>query len=589
VTGDWTSDNKKKNGMVQHKKIMQQKICSNRIELRCLVPEITYDVFFDWRENLFPPFFLYTQHIQCIMSDFQLEQRADGTTEFRFVFGDDENDTNSGAGGDASVSSQQNAPAQEPGVLSSTSQTEAKQADDVGVFVPPSWSNMTDTDEKASASASSWWAPNDDTTAAAAAAAAAGADSETETAAHAAPEAQIATEILQLIDVDNEHIPALAPEPVAGDDGILRRDVIVYNGVPHRFNAHRAEDHDVSTVTVTEPNPEEQLQSCSDDNSPESGVDAIDQEADDQEYDDESESDSDSDSEDCDAPQWWDQVDIGALFQSNDNLPKAWQGDHLKFAKKRFTDLDALHLETTDLREALLDEQDVVKSVYEGGFKLWECALDVMRYLCIELSKQHAETPTQSMNGLNVLELGCGHGLPSLFAIRCGANHVVMQDLNREVLTNLTVPNAIRNSVADMKQASSSQVIHASSITDRASFVVGDWRNADISSAIAAPVQAHTNNHDESLAQFDLILTSDTLYSLDTSKALLQQITNLLKPSGRALVAAKRFYFGVGGSTTDFMELVESYAALECQVVRVFADGSSNIREIVQVTKKQAP
>lgn len=84
-------------------------------------------------------------------------------------------------------------------------------------------------------------------------------------------------------------------------------------------------------------------------------------------------------------------------------------------------------------------------------------------------------------------------------------------------------------------------------------------------------------------APFDYILTSDTIYSPELSPVLADLISALLKPdTGRAFVAAKRFYFGVGGSTQHFMDAAkERVVGMECRVVREFADGSSNIREVL--------
>jgi hypothetical protein len=54
-------------------------------------------------------------------------------------------------------------------------------------------------------------------------------------------------------------------------------------------------------------------------------------------------------------------------------------------------------------------------------------------------------------------------------------------------------------------------------------------------------------------------------------------------------VAAKRFYFGVGGGTAAFVaQLDAKHTGLRHSVARVFEDGSSNIREIVLVQHVKA-
>ena len=65
---------------------------------------------------------------------------------------------------------------------------------------------------------------------------------------------------------------------------------------------------------------------------------------------------------------------------------------------------------------------------------------------------------------------------------------------------------------------------------------------------------------------------------------------NCVAQGGVALVAAKRFYFGVGGGTAAFLSLLRKQragagVALSAEVVRVFEDGASNIREILRVVK----
>ena len=44
--------------------------------------------------------------------------------------------------------------------------------------------------------------------------------------------------------------------------------------------------------------------------------------------------------------------------------------------------------------------------VYEGGMKIWECSLDLVKYLSETVADLH---------GKKVLELGCGAGLDFVF------------------------------------------------------------------------------------------------------------------------------------------------------------------------------
>jgi hypothetical protein len=58
---------------------------------------------------------------------------------------------------------------------------------------------------------------------------------------------------------------------------------------------------------------------------------------------------------------------------------------------------------------------------------------------------------------------------------------------------------------------------------------------------------------------------------------------------GVALIAAKSYYFGVGGSVADFCALVQADHRFACESVRIFEDGQSNRREVLQVRWRDAP
>ena len=57
---------------------------------------------------------------------------------------------------------------------------------------------------------------------------------------------------------------------------------------------------------------------------------------------------------------------------------------------------------------------------------------------------------------------------------------------------------------------------------------------------------------------------------------------------GVALIAAKSYYFGVGGSVADFCALVASDGRFACETVRTFEDGQSNRREVLRVRWSEA-
>ncbi|PQQ00571.1 hypothetical protein Pyn_09724 [Prunus yedoensis var. nudiflora] len=112
-----------------------------------------------------------------------------------------------------------------------------------------------------------------------------------------------------------------------------------------------------------------------------------------------------------------------------------------------------------------------------------------------------------SFTGKRVLELGCGHGLPGIFACLEGAAAIHFQDFNAEVLQCLTIPNVNPNVPSFQRPA--------------------------------------------------LQVTKDTLLNL-FSPHLYELIKKCITPShGVVYMAAKKHYFGVGGGTRRFLSIVE--------------------------------
>ena len=190
-----------------------------------------------------------------------------------------------------------------------------------------------------------------------------------------------------------------------------------------------------------------------------------------------------------------------------------------------------------------------------GGLKLWECAVDLAAYL--RGGAGASELPPQ-LAGAAVLELGCGHGLPGVVAALGGAADVTFQDFNAEVLHALTAPCA---------SANLARAAPPGAARPRLRFFAGDW------GALPPLLPA---------ASYDVVLSADTIYSVDSQPRLLAAIAAALRPSGCALVAAKSYYFGVGGGAAQFAAAAERHS-LSVRVVARFSDGASNVREIMRL------
>ena len=166
---------------------------------------------------------------------------------------------------------------------------------------------------------------------------------------------------------------------------------------------------------------------------------------------------------------------------------------------------------------------DVKSGVYEGGYQLWECTIDLLNFLADE-----------DFTGKVVMDLGCGQGLLGILALLKGAQCVLFQDFNLEVLKELTLPNIDLN------------IQHDPSLSGRCRFQYGDW------SALQTFQLACEYTHIEPIIGIHLLY----------NPASYGKLSNLLKaklkaPLGQAILANKLFYFGCGGNLNDFTDHLE--------------------------------
>ncbi|XP_047176813.1 histidine protein methyltransferase 1 homolog [Vigna umbellata] len=216
-----------------------------------------------------------------------------------------------------------------------------------------------------------------------------------------------------------------------------------------------------------------------------------------------------------------------------------------------------------------LSNSDLVPGKYEGGLKLWEGSLDLIKAL-----RSDIRTGLTSFGGKRVLEVGCGHGLPGIFALLEGAAAVHFQDFNAEVLRCLTIPNLNANISGESQPSPSNPTI----CDNR--FFAGDWSGID-------KLLPHVSTDDNYGGGYDFILMAETVYSVSSLQTLYNLIKKCLQhPDGVVYMAAKKYYFGVGGGSRRFLSLVEKDGVLSSSLVAEITDGSSNVREVWKLAFK---
>ncbi|BGP30152.1 hypothetical protein JCM10296v2_001904 [Rhodotorula toruloides] len=258
--------------------------------------------------------------------------------------------------------------------------------------------------------------------------------------------------------------------------------------------------------------------------------------------------------------------------------------------------------------EVFVDESsDLVKGVYEGGLKTWECSLDLVDCLDQRGYSVDQDLNTPRLRGKGILEVGCGTAVPTcaLFARllneiaknptepgspRPSKTRIHVQDYNKQVLSLITLPNILLTFAQHLSaptiapdadeeppaepEAGGLEVtpefldlldsfLEQENIDLR--FFEGDWAGMD--EAIKKQEEGG----------YDLVLTSETVYSLSSLEPLLDLLgaaTRRPAPEdgleSLCLVACKRIYFGVGGGELEFRRRVEERGG---QVETVWGEG----------------
>lgn len=108
---------------------------------------------------------------------------------------------------------------------------------------------------------------------------------------------------------------------------------------------------------------------------------------------------------------------------------------------------------------------------------------------------------------------------------------------NKDVLEYITYANILLNLDEELTETEKLEYLDK-----KTSLYSGDW--------------SHFTDLTKESEKYDVILTSETIYNIDNQQKLLDTFASRLKPEGIVLVAAKSYYFGVGGGLDQFVEKI---------------------------------
>ncbi|CCU76016.1 unnamed protein product [Blumeria hordei] len=271
-------------------------------------------------------------------------------------------------------------------------------------------------------------------------------------------------------------------------------------------------------------------------------------------------------------------------------------GSSISIPRRELWDV-RLQLMAEDDEDSLgnLAKVDVKTGVYEGGFKLWESSGDVVNVL--------SERGNSLLTGkCGIIELGCGTALPSLFGFQLllhtspkalQKTNLALADYNPTVLQLVTLPNLILSwaYVQSESWEEEGELEIDENTVERflkslethhtiLSFFSGGWGPEFI--------RLVAQNIESDLDQC-IIIGAETIYSPFALKSFTETLLGLLKViSGKkktSLVAAKKVYFGVGGSIEDFYALVEKNGGI-IELVQEESDGVKRV--VVEVQTPEA-
>ncbi|EXB68656.1 hypothetical protein L484_024670 [Morus notabilis] len=264
------------------------------------------------------------------------------------------------------------------------------------------------------------------------------------------------------------------------------------------------------------------------------------------------------------------------------------------------------------------NSSESISSKPEGYLKSWDSSIDLVNVL-----KHEIRDGQLSFRGKRVLELGCGYGLPGIFACLKGASTVHFQDLNAETIRCTTIPNVLANLEQardkQSRQLESPLTPSRQTLAPSVHFYAGDWeelptvlsvvrgegfeattgmslsfseedfmdgcssqdgsilgqesssrRSRKLSGSRAWERASET---DQGEGGYDIILMTDIPYSLTSLKKLYALIKKCLRPPyGVAYMATKKNYVGFNSGARHLRSLVDEEAIFGAHLVKEMPD-----------------
>ncbi|KAH6643094.1 hypothetical protein C7974DRAFT_117038 [Boeremia exigua] len=223
-----------------------------------------------------------------------------------------------------------------------------------------------------------------------------------------------------------------------------------------------------------------------------------------------------------------------------------------------------------------LENTDLQTNVYEGGYKTWECSLDLVKFL---LDRGPRKDLDDLVRVNHVVELGCGSAVPSLLLFQYALKNQLsiiftLADYNADVVRLITLPNLVLAWAAALPEEDSAKLFPDGNPLHNTEEDHGDlYLTPEILALFKQQLQSIgltlnllSGSWTPTTAFLDLVpstpqldtfvLGSETIYSPASLSAFADIIVALMSrvKTGKAIVAAKRVYFGVGGSVDAFRE-----------------------------------